>query len=289
MEIVLNELSVKDLSGTPDDAKLAMSALLLVCKKARDEIGCNRLRLPNAEFFEADLVAGYTINQWLSDNTISQTERTLFNGLRRFPYFEDLNEEQENRFILSKFFLNEEEHEANGSEVHGLANAWLKQTLAVSLCSHPVWAKSNIGLTITNDADEPQTVEVYNACAEGSVSEEFKNWFRKNHLPPLRTHEDVDVWFPLEAGYALSGKAKDDLIYWFQENHNDKIEKIESFFREIWADPFRGTGQVEPLGQNLSGWWSRRINQEHRLVYKFESGVIHVCSCKGHYESLGCD
>ncbi|MBP8238460.1 MAG: hypothetical protein KAX50_00740 [Saprospiraceae bacterium] len=56
MELILNELSVQDLNGTTDDAKLAMKALLLVCKKAKDEIGCNRLRLPNAEFFEADLV-----------------------------------------------------------------------------------------------------------------------------------------------------------------------------------------------------------------------------------------
>ncbi len=289
MEIILNELSVHDLEGTATDAKQAMKGVLLVCKKAKDEMGCNRLRLPNAEFFETELVHDYTLNQWLSDNTVSQTERILFNGLRRFPYFEDLNEEQENEFILSNFLLNEDEHDANGSEVNGLANAWLKRTLAVSFCSHPVWAKSKVGLSIIKDSDDTLNVEVYNACTEAGVSEDFKDWFRKSNLPPLRTHADVDTWFPVNVGYLLSDKAKDDLIYWFQEHHNDKIVKIEGFFREIWTDPFRGTGQVEPLSENLSGWWSRRINQEHRLVYKFENGVLHVCSCKGHYENLSCD
>jgi len=52
-------------------------------------------------------------------------------------------------------------------------------------------------------------------------------------------------------------------------------------------DPFRGSGKPEPLGGNLSGWWSRRINREHRLVYrvsgKGEAQALEVAQCRYHY------
>ena len=46
------------------------------------------------------------------------------------------------------------------------------------------------------------------------------------------------------------------------------IERVNALLKECMRDPFRGTGKPEPLGGNLSGWWSRRINREHRLVYR---------------------
>lgn len=289
MEVILNELSVEDLTGTPDDARQKMAELLQLCKKAKDELQCNGLRLPNAGFFGEELVPGYTLNNWLTDNNVSQTLRTLFNGLRRYPYLEDLTEEQEVQFVNSHFRLNEPAHHSHGREAIGLANAWLQNRLAVSFCSHLTWSKCQLGLTIDNVLGGPYEEKVYNACSDACITDAFKEWFRKTHLPPLQTHDDVDVWFPPENGYQLSTKAKDDLIYWYQSNQHDKIKKIESFFKEIWIDPFNGTGQVEPLSENLSGWWSRRINQEHRLVYKFEDGILVVCSCKGHYNDLNCD
>jgi toxin YoeB len=289
MELILNELSVQDLAGTPDNARLAMNALLRVCKKAKEEVACNGLRLPNADFFNEELVKGYTLIAWMTEPTGNRTLQTLFNGLRRYPYFEDIGEVAENEYLTSRFYLNESEHPSFDSEVHGLANAWLKRTLAVSFCSHPVWSKNKIALTIDKEKAETKVVEVYHTCTETGIDDEFNVWFRKTNLPPLHTHDDVDVCFPAGDGYLLSDKAKDDLIYWFQQNQSDKIEKIEAFFKEIWIDPFRGTGQVEPLSENLSGWWSRRINQEHRLVYKFENGTLLVCSCRGHYTDLRCD
>lgn len=52
-------------------------------------------------------------------------------------------------------------------------------------------------------------------------------------------------------------------------------------------EPFKGTGKPEPLGGNLAGWWSRRINQEHRLVYrvsgKGEAQALEVAQCRYHY------
>lgn len=289
MELILNELSVRDLAGTPDDARQAMNNLLQLCKKAKDEMGFRHLRLQKAGIFNEELVLDYTLIQWLNDSQVSRTLRDFFSSLWKYPYFESEEEELENQIILSKFLLNEPEHTCNGEEVEGLAAAWLKRTLAVSFCSHPVWSKNKIGLTIDWFDAGTEDVEVYNACTESCLDDDFKEWFRKINLPPLQTHEDVDVWFSPDEGYQLSVKAKDDLISWYQQNQQDKIDKIETFFKEIWIDPFRGTGQIEPLSENLSGWWSRRIDQEHRLVYKFENGTLHVCSCKGHYTDLSCD
>ncbi|GHV74704.1 toxin YoeB [Spirochaetia bacterium] len=59
--------------------------------------------------------------------------------------------------------------------------------------------------------------------------------------------------------------------------------KINDLITEIMRDPFHGTGKPEPLKGNLSGYWSRRITQEHRLVYTVSSNHIIISSCKYHY------
>ena len=60
--------------------------------------------------------------------------------------------------------------------------------------------------------------------------------------------------------------------------------KIISLIREISKTPFDGKGKPEPLKHHLKGFWSRRINNEHRLIYEVTGTFINVLSCKGHYE-----
>jgi len=62
------------------------------------------------------------------------------------------------------------------------------------------------------------------------------------------------------------------------------LEKINKLISEILRDPFHGTGKPEPLKGNMSGHWSRRITDEHRLVYKVLSDHIVIVSCKYHYK-----
>ena len=59
--------------------------------------------------------------------------------------------------------------------------------------------------------------------------------------------------------------------------------KINGFIKEIMRTPFTGTGRPEPLKHELSGCWSRRITQEHRLVYQVTKEVLIIVSCKFHY------
>jgi toxin YoeB len=60
--------------------------------------------------------------------------------------------------------------------------------------------------------------------------------------------------------------------------------KINTLIAEILRDPFHGTGKPEPLKGNLSGYWSRRITEEHRLVYKVMPDHVVIISCKYHYK-----
>ncbi len=83
---------------------------------------------------------------------------------------------------------------------------------------------------------------------------------------------------PLE----FSTNALDDLSYWVK-NDPKKALKIFKLFKEILKTPFSGTGKPEPLKYAFSGCWSRRIDREHRLVYKVEKKSIVVLACRYHY------
>jgi toxin YoeB len=63
----------------------------------------------------------------------------------------------------------------------------------------------------------------------------------------------------------------------------EMVKKIQLLLRDIQNDPFRGLGKPEPLKGNYSGFWSRRITQEHRLVYKVSNNDIEIIKCNGHY------
>jgi toxin YoeB len=74
-----------------------------------------------------------------------------------------------------------------------------------------------------------------------------------------------------------------DYIEWAKENE-DVFDKINKLIIDIDRNIFKGLGKPEPLKGKLSGLWSRRINHEHRLIYKVEKDVIYIYSCHGHYE-----
>jgi toxin YoeB len=76
--------------------------------------------------------------------------------------------------------------------------------------------------------------------------------------------------------------AFEDLAWWI-ERDRAKALRIVKLIREVQRDPFEGTGQPEPLKHELSGCWSRRIDQEHRLVYQVLEGKIRIMACRYHY------
>lgn len=81
---------------------------------------------------------------------------------------------------------------------------------------------------------------------------------------------------------AFSPIAFQEYNEWFETN-NQMVSRIKTLIRDIDRDPFKGLGKPEPLKGNWAGFWSRRIDQEHRLVYKVSDAQILIVKCKGHY------
>jgi toxin YoeB len=76
--------------------------------------------------------------------------------------------------------------------------------------------------------------------------------------------------------------AFEDLAWWIEQDRAQAL-RIVRLVREVHREPFSGLGKPEPLKHELSGCWSRRINQEHRLVYHVLPDKIRILSCRYHY------
>ena len=75
----------------------------------------------------------------------------------------------------------------------------------------------------------------------------------------------------------------DDYLYW-QKNDKKKVKKINDLLKDISRSSFEGLGKPEPLKHKYSGFWSRRIDDEHRLIYKYENDEIQILKCRHHYD-----
>ena len=76
--------------------------------------------------------------------------------------------------------------------------------------------------------------------------------------------------------------AWDDYTYW-QQTDKKILKRINLLIKEIKREPFKGIGEPEPLKYNWSGYWSRRITLEHRLVYKVTDSSVLIAQCRYHY------
>jgi toxin YoeB len=84
----------------------------------------------------------------------------------------------------------------------------------------------------------------------------------------------------------LSNKAVKDLKYIYKSGDKSNLIRIEKIFEELQNTPFKGIGKPELLKYKFSGYWSRRINQKDRIIYKVEEEAVtvFVVSAKGHYD-----
>ena len=80
----------------------------------------------------------------------------------------------------------------------------------------------------------------------------------------------------------FSEQAWEDYLHW-QAQDKKILRRINLLIKEISRDPFKGIGDPEPLKYNWSGYWSRRISLEHRLVYKVVDNEIRIAQCRYHY------
>lgn len=81
------------------------------------------------------------------------------------------------------------------------------------------------------------------------------------------------IWF---------SEAWEDYLYW-QEQDRKTLRRVNALIRDTLRDNFDGIGKPEPLKGELSGFWSRRIDETNRFVYRVRSGALEILSCRGHY------
>jgi toxin YoeB len=80
----------------------------------------------------------------------------------------------------------------------------------------------------------------------------------------------------------FSEQAWEDYLYW-QKTDKKLLERINTLIKDTSRSPFEGIGKPEPLKNALSGYWSRRINDEHRIVYKISDGSMFIAQLRFHY------
>lgn len=83
--------------------------------------------------------------------------------------------------------------------------------------------------------------------------------------------------------FTFEERAWDDYLYW-QTQDKCVLKKINQLLKDIERDNFNGIGKPEPLRGDLSGYWSRRIDETNRIVYKIQGEFIIIAACRGHYE-----
>lgn len=85
-----------------------------------------------------------------------------------------------------------------------------------------------------------------------------------------------------QASLAFTDVGWEDYQHW-QKEDPARLAKINELIEACIADPFKGIGKPEPLKGNLTGYWSRRIDRQHRLVYAVLDDVLYILQCRYHY------
>jgi len=83
--------------------------------------------------------------------------------------------------------------------------------------------------------------------------------------------------------YIFVDESWEDYLYW-QKTGKKKLKKINKLLKDIARHPFDGIGKPEPLKHKYAGFWSRRIDNEHRLIYRCSENEILIAKCRFHYD-----
>ncbi len=83
--------------------------------------------------------------------------------------------------------------------------------------------------------------------------------------------------------YIFVDESWEDYLYW-QQTNKKIVDRINALLKDITRNPFTGLGKPEPLKYKYKGFWSRRIDGEHRLIYQIKGNEIHIAKCRFHYD-----
>ena len=86
----------------------------------------------------------------------------------------------------------------------------------------------------------------------------------------------------MKRALTFSDEAWEDYLYW-QNTDRSMLRRIHQLIKEVRRSPYEGIGKPEPLKHQLAGWWSRRIDGEHRFVYRVTERAVEISNLRNHY------
>jgi len=273
MEIFFNELSILPKSETIVDAQKNVTTLLKTLKELR-RYDYRVMRCPE-QFYVEELCNGYTINDFLIDQSVGRDLKILLQSMAKSPYLKSDSKEEED-YITNTF------ESKNYLDVYvsteGIASAYLNNESTISFQSCEFWKKSSLDLFIRPSGDDSYIVTVKNFWNVESVS----NWASSLvESLPLNNVENIRKVFP-EDKFRFDQQAIDELIAWYYDDVRYQ-NKIKELIFDIQLHPFiGGIGFTEVL-KNENGKASKRIDKKDRIKYTYTNTLITIHQCKEHY------
>lgn len=278
MDLIFNELSATPFPLDSTVGNERVKQLLEIAKTARP-FGFNKIRFYD-EKHTIQIAKDYFLSDWINNPSVNKIQKTALMGLYRHPYINDSDENEVNEYLSHSYYYKDSSN--TNIVCKGLAAAYIYNTLSISFPNNEEWEKS-----IINIYSEPESImneiqlEVYNIFHETNFNLELiKDWLNQNLYRIIETEKDLEFFFP---NYHFEKQAVEDFFYWKNIDLN-LFKRLVLLLRDIKLNPFvGGIGKTELLKNNYSGYGSKRLTDEHRIIYKIDSGKIGINSCKGHY------
>jgi Txe/YoeB family toxin of toxin-antitoxin system len=282
MEVFYNELSSSPLAANQEDARLRVLELLNTMKSLRD-FDINIMRTHDG-FYAEQLSEDYTFGSFFGDTSVNMDLKILLRTIVANPFIEDDASYEAEQFITNSFTAKNQDNQDVNPE--GLASAFVFNSPAISISSHPHWRNNYLLLDVTNTEDAPSTTqfEILNLHSSGCINQfAFQNWLSYLNPPiELNSEENIYKVFP-PAQFQFENKAVQDISSWFYDDKRYLI-RVKELLEDIPQNPFKGgKGKTESLG-GTGGKASKRIVKKDRIIYTYTDGKIIIHQCRGHYE-----
>lgn len=280
-DLVFNELSIMPLVQNEQEAKERIEDLIQVFKIAKQKFDFSKITFVE----ELDKYELSTDQKNFLDCMQKQSRiiQDLFWGIKKYPFYDDDNEPQVNKYVENAFFIKNEKDEKNKCD--GLGVAYLYDTPAISFASANTWDNIKIEIFIQdNENNEIQKNVFHISKPEHLESEnELTQWLKENIQNSIQEIHDLKKLYPQ---YVFEQQAFDDLMYWKQQD-KELYKKLHLLLKDIEMNPFvGGLGKTEPLKYKKGH--SKRLNDEHRVQYDLgganENKIITIFRCKEHYK-----
>lgn len=282
MEIFYNELSNRPLAQNQEEAKGRILQLLETMKVLR-EYDINIIRTHDG-FYAEQLSDDYTFGNFFGDPTVSTNLKILLRTIVANPFIEDDDSYEAEMFVSNTFNTQNENGETESPE--GLASAFVFNSPAISISSHPHWRNNYLSLSITTNDTPPQATSknILNIYSSNCVNQAaFKEWISYLNPPvQLNSEENIYKVFPATQ-YQFEGNAINDIISWFYDDKRYLI-RVKELIEDIIDNPFKGgKGKTEALS-GTDGKASKRIVKKDRIIYTYIKDRIIIHQCRGHYD-----